>query len=82
MKSTWAPASMDADRKEEIKKAFSASTVIRRRLMEILDQKKNGSIHACQSKNLYENPNWALLQADSRGYERALKEIKNLLEEK
>jgi len=80
MKSTWVSTSMDAERKEEIKKAFTASTVIRSRLKEIAAHKQISAVKACQSKNLYDSPNWALLQADSRGYERALEEIKSLLD--
>tara|TARA_B100000929_G_C15511743_1_gene421121 strand:+ start:3765 stop:4019 length:255 start_codon:yes stop_codon:yes gene_type:complete len=82
MKTSWTAYIKDPERKEEIRKSFNSSVVMRKRLKEMLERKIHAKITACQSENLYESPNWALLQADSRGYERAMNDVIKLLEEK
>lgn len=53
--------------------------MVRRRLVKMLNDKINASSKEGRSKLLYDNPNWALLQADQRGYERAFAEIIELI---
>lgn len=65
----------------EIKANFKEALVLRRRLVRLLEGDIDSSIKQSRSKLLYENPNWALLQADQRGYERALAEIIALIDE-
>lgn len=65
----------------EMKANFKEALVLRRRLVRLLEADIESSIKQSRSKLLYENPNWALLQADQRGYERALAEIIALIDE-
>lgn len=82
MKSSWVAYVKDTDRKEEIKRSFNSSSVLRKRLIEMLLRKQRLSYEGSFFKEGYESPNWALMQADSRGYERALQEVISLLEDK
>lgn len=65
----------------EMKANFKEALVLRRRLVRLLEADIDSSIKQSRSKLLYENPNWALLQADQRGYERAIAEIIALIDE-
>lgn len=63
----------------EMKKEFVSAALLRKRLSEILDDKRDASRNASIQKAAYELPGWAFMQADAIGYERALKEIFDLL---
>lgn len=63
----------------DIKQNFKESLVLRRRLEEILKDKIEESCRTARSKASYDNPNWAYMQADHRGYERAFQEVISLL---
>ena len=78
MKTTWTAGIEDEQRKADIKSAFKSSTVLRKRLTEMCDNKTTSSFNL--SKDQYGTPNWTYLQADMVGYHRALKEICSLLE--
>ena len=80
MRSNWIPGRMDPDRKQEIRQSFAAAIVMRKRLLEILEKKRKASWEASVDENGYDCANWALKQADARGYERALREISKLIE--
>lgn len=80
MKTIWTANLTDADRKKEIKQSFLASIVMRKRLKELLERKQKSSNKNSMTAEGYECPNWALKQADARGYERALEEVLSLLE--
>lgn len=67
------------DIKEEIKLSFNSSTVIRRRLSEIVRDKIATADKAAMLKDAYDCPNWAPKQADTQGYKRALTEVLSLL---
>lgn len=54
---------------------------MRKRLVELLQEKIGVSHQVGCSKNAYNNPNWPYVQADHRGYERALHEIIDLITE-
>lgn len=79
MKSSWITGITDTQRKQDIRGNFTASLIMRKRLQELLDKKMKESWASSISKDGYECANWALKQADARGYERALKEISSLL---
>lgn len=81
MKINWTSGIKEADRKKEIQQSFKASVIMRKRLIELLQKKQDSSIKGSRSESGYDNPNWALKQADSRGYERALQEVMSLIEE-
>lgn len=63
----------------DIRQNFKESLVLRRRLSELLEKKMSTSWRSSTSKDEYANPNWAYLQADARGYERAMREILSLI---
>jgi len=79
MKLGWLNGIKDADRKSEIRQSFAASLVMRKRLIELLEKKMRESWTSSISQEGYDSPNWALKQADARGYERAMREILSLI---
>lgn len=81
MKSSWL-AGVDEALQIDIRQNFKESLVLRRRLRVLLEDKIALSQKGSRAKDSYENPNWAYLQADARGYERALSEIISLIFEK
>lgn len=79
MKTTWTKG-LTPEQTVEIKKDFVGAIILRKRLQTLLEEKESSSRKSSISKDLYANPNWAYLQADAKGYERALNEIISLLE--
>lgn len=79
MKIAWTKG-LAPERVTEVRKDFVGSVVLRKRLMELLEDKMRVSRESSISKDAYSNPNWAYLQADARGYERALNEVISLIE--
>ena len=80
MKTSWTKGLL-VEAQEEIVEDFKASAGIRSRLTELLMEKINTCRDESRTKAGYEKANWAYLQADARGYERALFEAISLLEE-
>lgn len=78
MKVNWT-AGLDEVRRNDIRQSFKASLVMRKRLLELLEKKMKESWASSIAEDSYESPNWALKQADARGYERAMKEIMSLV---
>lgn len=66
--------------KEEIQQDFLASAAIRARIITVLKEKIETNRTAATSKDAYANASWPYLQADSVGFERALKEVISILE--
>lgn len=66
---------MEAD---EMRQAFAHAAHLRRRMREVLQQKIDASNKAVRSKDAYGIANWAYLQADAVGYERAMQEVMSL----
>ncbi len=79
MKQSWYKG-LPEERVKDIKANFQEGLVLRNRLKEMLKVKIDESNAGCRQKTTYENPNWALLQADQRWFERALSEIIELLD--
>jgi hypothetical protein len=79
MKTTWTKG-LTPEQTTELRKDFVGAVILRKRLQSLLDAKATLSREASMSKDAYTNPNWAYLQADARGYERALSEVISLLE--
>jgi hypothetical protein len=67
------------DQTTELRKDFVGAIILRNRIIHLLNEKKTNSNDASVSKDLYASPSWAYLQADARGYERALNEVISLL---
>ncbi|QHJ82529.1 MAG: hypothetical protein [Bacteriophage sp.] len=80
MKQSWTTG-LNKELAVDVRANFKESLVLRRRLVKMLNDKINASSKEGRSKLLYDNPNWALLQADQRGYERAFAEIIDLIDE-
>jgi hypothetical protein len=69
-----------APRASELKSEWGSSQVLRKRLIELLEKKQETSLKKRRKEDIYDSPNFALLQADQIGYERAISEIIALLE--
>lgn len=80
MKTSWTQG-LDAEQKKDVVAGFKGSLVVRKRLSEMLQLKIANSLKGSHNKEGYDNPNWAYLQADARGYERALSEVISLISE-
>lgn len=78
MKTSWFKG-LPKQEQEEVKASFKSSLRTRERLEELCEEKLESASNPY--KGQYENPNWAYLQADSIGYQRALKEIISLLQD-
>ena len=78
MKTSWLQG-LEAEKSKDVQRNFSESVVMRKRLIELLLDKRTLSQKKCCSENLYNNPSWAYVQADSRGFERALNEVIELI---
>lgn len=63
----------------ELRKDFEHSTILRRRMVELLREKIDSRRVESISKEDYTSPSWAYKQADSIGYERAMQEVISLL---
>ena len=74
MKTTW---TANAHNKAELKQAYGASSVIRKRLSLICSKKIEGGF--VLTKDDYNSHNWQYRQADAVGYRRALEEVISLL---
>ena len=65
---------------EEMRQSFVHAAHLRKRIQKLLEEKINASNRIVRSKDSYSIPNWAFLQADAVGYERALTEVISLLD--
>lgn len=78
MKTSWT-SGLDEQKAQEIRKDFKGSYHLRKRLDEIIMRKIKSSNDSVRSKDAYAISNWAYLQSDAIGYERALLEIISLI---
>jgi hypothetical protein len=78
VKNSWFKG-CDDEKKGEVRKDFLSSTVVRKQLNIICLDKIKVSCKSSRNKEDYDCSNWAYKQADSRGYERALAEIMELV---
>lgn len=67
---------------KDIGEAYASSAFIRKHLIKILQDFENEELSASLKSGNYESPSWALKQADSIGYARALRKIMSILSEK
>jgi hypothetical protein len=79
IKKSWVTG-LDEELEKDIREAFKGSIVLRKRLGELVENKIDTNVTVTRSKANYDNPNWTYLQADSCGYQRALKEIIELIQ--
>jgi hypothetical protein len=78
MKVSWT-RSVGKELAVDITQNYKESLVMRKRLQALLEEKANTSAKGSRSKDGYDLANWAYLQADARGYERALFEVISLI---
>lgn len=81
MKQSWTTG-LNEEQTKIIKQDFKGSIVTRSRLAELITNKIRSSNATVRSKESYDIANWAYLQADAIGYERALNEIISLILDK
>lgn len=80
MKQSWTTG-LSPEQVIDVKSSYVGGLVLRKRLIELIKGKIDSSMVVARSKKSYETPNWAYLQADQVGYERALYEIIDLIQE-
>lgn len=78
MKTAWTKG-LELQKQLEIKQEFIGGALLRERLIALLMEKQDNSLKKSRNEEAYANPNWAYLQADARGYERAISEVISLL---
>lgn len=80
MKVRWIHG-LDTQNTSDIKQLFKESLAIRKRLnvmlTNMIEEKRKGQV----LETLYDSPNWAYIQADRTGYERALRDVIELITE-
>lgn len=81
MKQSWIKGLND-ERQIQVRSDFVGAASIRKRLEELLNDKIKVSQSTSRSKENYNISNWAYLQADNIGYERALIEVISLISDK
>ena len=72
-------ANLPSQEADELVKLLGEASRVRERLTSILDQRIEGSVSEQLKKSAYDCPNWAYAQADAIGYQRALREVIELL---
>lgn len=71
---------LDKDQVDELKEHYVRSQIFRKYLLKVL-QEEIESLHASmRNEDNYNSPNWAYLQADRLGQEKALKRVVGLIE--
>lgn len=78
MKKTWL-SGLDDDAKELMEGYYNGSPLLRERLKELVENKIDNRRKESESLKSYDSPSWVYLQADNNGYNRALKEIIELI---
>jgi hypothetical protein len=80
MKTAWTKG-LKKDEAIHIEERFAASSLLRKRLTDILETKVKSDEVNILSKDRYTDPSWAYRQADHIGYKRAIYEVLSLLNE-
>lgn len=81
MKASWTQG-LTKEQGDILRQDFVSSIALRMRLNDMLVVKQEECRKAARSKLTYENPNWAYVQADAIGYERAISDIISLILDK
>lgn len=79
MKTVWLKGITNPDQKREVRQEYIKSAPTRIRLKEMLEDKIASARNQSRKESSYESPNWALMQADTIGYERALSEVISII---
>lgn len=78
MKTTWTKG-LSGQAKIDCQMDFVGAASLRERLKALLLEKAEQSRTSMRASYTYDNPNWALVQADAIGYEKALFEVISLI---
>jgi len=78
MKTSWTKG-LTKEQAIQVRQDFVGGVLLRERLSQLLEEKQEASIKKSRAEDGYDNANWAYLQADARGYERAISEIISLI---
>ena len=81
MKASWTQG-LTKDKADILRQDFVSSVGLRLRLNDLLEAKQDEVRKTARSKVTYDNPNWAYVQADAIGYERAISDIISLILDK
>lgn len=73
---------IDEKDQEEVIQSFRSSLRFREQLIKVLSTKIEASRKESITKSSYDKPAWSEYQADNNGYERAVREVISLLNEK
>lgn len=79
MITAWTDHLKTEEEKTRFKNSVLGSKIVLERQKQILDQIEVSLEVSANGRKAYENPNWALLQADTIGYLRALKDVRKLI---
>lgn len=79
MKASWTTG-LDAVKKDDVTAEYQGSATLRKRLVQMLEKKQKTAYDKTLNADNYDSPNWGFLQADAVGYQRALREIIDLLD--
>jgi len=80
MKIDWTRDEKTAADKDEFKQLLSISKPVLAKLLKLCYNKRKAYDDNKYAKPDYNSPSWALVQADSSGYTRALTEVIELIE--
>lgn len=80
MKVSWTEG-LSKELKIDLTQNYKESLVMRRRMRELLKKKSESYAREARAKGSYDSPNWAYVQADRCGYERAIEDILSLIED-
>lgn len=78
MKQCWTKG-LTEDKATAVRADFKGCFPTRKRLSEILESKIAEARRISLSKEGYSSPNWAYVQADTVGYERALNDVISII---
>lgn len=78
MKTVWTKG-LAKDEAQQVEDAFNGASLMRLKLVEILEQKYDSCDKSSLAKANYDSPNWAFVKADEVGYKRCIQEILSLL---
>lgn len=75
----WTAHLQTEDEKKRFANQIYGAREVLQRLCDLIEQKEDELGRAERSRDAYENPNWAYLQAHRNGCAQQLKAIKNLI---
>jgi len=78
MKKSWTQG-LDETRTKDVRGDYLSSLILRKRLVELLEEKITIAETTSLNKEGYDVANWAYKQADLIGFKRALRDVINLV---